>query len=278
MKNTKAAHIINSLSDKAFVTPRDIGSKIQMWFDPNYLCVLTIGKTASSAIIQGLIDAGIPAYQGHTLHRAPQEYLFVDGLRSKPLQNAAFQCKMGAWLRLTRNTPKRFVTTFRDPFARNMSAFFEQSWKLGIRVEDMGIDELLAIYEKHGPHDVTRTWFDQNMTRPFGLRVEDVNLVLHPVQELSVGKRRFLFMKYEDQNSWEAALSDFVGTPVRLERRNVSTQKSYADAISLLKRSWRPSPEIIRRSLDLDLWNALYSEAEKQMIRTRWGIPKKLAP
>ena len=63
--------------------------------------------------------------------------LLVDGLPEKPLQNAAFKIKTGVWLTLTRTRAKRFVTTFRDPFARNMSAFFEQSWKLGVKVEDM---------------------------------------------------------------------------------------------------------------------------------------------
>lgn len=264
--------------DMAFATPRDLVSKLHMWFDKEHICVLTIGKTASSAIIQGFIDAGIPAYQAHTLHKAPQGYLFVDGLGEKPAQNIAFQIKTRCWLWLTSNRPKRFVTTFRDPFARNMSAFFEQSWKLGPKVEEMTTEDLIAYYEAHGPHDVTHNWFEQNMTRTFGLRVEDVDLINQPSQVLRRGNRAFLLMKYEDQSGWEAALSDFSGTPVSLERRNDSTRKSYADAMSRLKKAWRPSPEIVRRSLDLKLWNALYTEAEKENIRTRWNIGKEIAP
>ncbi|MEM8958325.1 MAG: putative capsular polysaccharide synthesis family protein [Pseudomonadota bacterium] len=288
--------------NRAYRTPRDMRSKIRMWLDGEHICVLTIGKTASSAIIMAFIEAGVPAYQAHTLSRSPQEYLFVAGLKPKPLQNMAFKLKTAAWLRLTRNTPKRFVTTFRDPFARNMSAFFEQSWKLGRqientgqtgsigqvgnigqvedmnRVEDMETDALAALYETHGPHDVTRTWFADNLARPFGLSARDLDLRSHPAQELGAGKRRFLMLKYEDQSGWETALSRFAGAPVSLERRNESTRKSYSDALARLKSVWRPSPAIVARSLDRDLWDALYTDAEKTAIRTRWEIPRALAP
>ncbi|SFE72178.1 putative capsular polysaccharide synthesis family protein [Roseivivax sediminis] len=264
--------------NKAFATPRNLGAKLRMWFDPQHICVLTIGKTASSAIIQGFVDAGVPAYQAHTLHRAPQEYLFVDGLPERPLQNAAFQVKTRSWLALTQSRPKRFVTTFRDPFARNMSAFFEQSWKLGVKVEDMTTEELIALYEKHGPHDTTRTWFAQNLARPFGLNIAEVNLRDQPVQVLVRDKRRFLLMKYENQAPWETSLSDFAGKPVQLERRNDSKRKSYSDAITRLKATWRPAPQIVRRTLDVALWDALYTSEEKQAIRTRWDIPETLAP
>lgn len=264
--------------DRAHATPRDLGSKMRMWFDSRYICVLTIGKTASSAIIQAFLDAGVPAYQAHTLARAPQEYLFVDGLRPRPLQNAAFQVKTRAWLALTRTQPKRFVTTFRDPFARNLSAFFEQSWKLGQKVEDMETDALVALYERHGPHDATRTWFAQNITGPFGLGVDALDLTTRPAQELAKGNRRFLFLKYEDQTLWEEELSRFAGAPVSLVRRNDSTRKPYSDAMARLKETWRPSPEIVARSLDPALWDALYTDAEKEVIRDRWNIPRALAP
>lgn len=265
-------------ADKAFETPRDFGSKLRMWFDRDHICVLTIGKTASSAIIQGFIDAGVPAYQAHTLKRAPQEYLFVSGLPERPVQNLAFQAKTASWLWLTRNSPKRFVTTFRDPFARNMSAFFEQSWKLGVKVEDLSTEDLVALYQRHGPHDTTRTWFQDNLAGPFGLHLDQVDLVSQSTQELTARQRRFLLMKYEDQTHWEPALSAFSGKPVVLQRRNDSTRKPYSGAISRLKSVWRPSPEIVARSLDRKLWDAIYSAAEKQEIRARWDIPADLAP
>ena len=263
---------------RAFQTPRDFRSKLRMWFDQDHICVLTIGKTASSAIIQGLIDAGVPAYQAHTLSRAPQEYLFVSGLGGRPVQNAGFQIKTLSWLWLMRQREKRFITTFRDPFARNMSAFFEQSWKLGLKVEDMGTDELVALYDRYGPHDVTRTWFHDNLTRPFGLSVDALDLVSQPVQELAAHKHRFLFMKYEDQSLWEQALSRFAGVDVVLKRRNDSTRKSYYDAMARLQAAWRPSPRIVERSLDRALWATIYSQEDKAAIRSRWNIPEALAP
>jgi hypothetical protein len=264
--------------DKAFETPRDIKSKLRMWFDKDHICVLTIGKTASSAIIQGFIDAGVPAFQAHTLKQAPQEYLFVAGLPKRPLQNSAFQVKTSAWLWLTRSHEKKFVTTFRDPFARNMSAFFEQSSKLGVSVENMTSEDLSALYQRHGPHDATRNWFADNMTRPFGLDIGQVDLITQPAQEITIRHRRFLLMKYEDQTSWEQALSDFSGKPIELKRRNDSARKSYSDAMARLKDVWRPSPDIVKRSIDSKLWNAIYSEADKQDIRARWDIPEALAP
>jgi len=110
-----------------------------------------------------------------------------------------------------------------------MSAFFEQSWKLGLKVEDMCTDELVALYDRHGPHDATRTWFHDNLTRPFGLSVDALDLASQPVRELTAHKRRFLFMKYEDQSPWEQALSRFAGTDIVLKRRNDSARKAYFD-------------------------------------------------
>lgn len=262
----------------AFQTPRDVRSKYRMWFDSDHVCVLTIGKTASSAIIEGLIDAGIPSYQAHSLHRAPQEYLFVAGLPRKAAQNLAFRLKTAAWLALTRSRPKRFITVFRDPFARNLSAFFEQSGKLGVDVSDLDTETLIALYDRHGPHDATRTWFADNLTRPFGIDVAAIDLVSRGVQRLSVGPRQFLALKYEDQQHWEEAIGAFTGRSVTLTRRNDSTRKSYADAMARLKRVWRPSPDIVARSLDRPLWDAIYTDAEKETIRARWNIPRRLAP
>lgn len=275
---TSEEQITSSRQDRAHKSPRDLGAKFRMWFDKEHICVLTIGKTASSAIIQGFIDAGVPAFQAHSLHKTPQEYLFVAGLPDRRLQNAAFQVKTQSWLWLSKRMHKRFVTTFRDPFARNMSAFFEQSWKLDAKVETMTTPDLIALYERHGPHDVTRTWFDRNLTQTFGLRLEDVDLKSQSTQVLRVANRRFLLMKYEDQTPWTAALRDFSGTPVSLTRRNDSTRKPYSEAMSRLKKAWRPSPEIVTRSIDPGLWNAIYTDTEKQMIRERWNIPAEAAP
>lgn len=264
--------------DAAYQTPRDVGSKLRMWFDPRYVCVLTIGKTASSAIIEALVEAKVAAYQAHTLSLAPQEYLFVNGLPARPLQNIAFQIKTWAWLRLTSRASKRFVTTFRDPFARNMSAFFEQSWKLNACVDDMDTDTLIDLYERHGPHEATRTWFADNLEKPFGLRVEDLDLLSQSSQVLTKDRRRFLFMKYEDQSVWEPALSEFCGAPITLQRKNDSTKKSYSDAISRLKKAWRPSKEVVKQTIELGVWNSIYTDAEKERIRERWDISPALAP
>lgn len=266
----------SAVPDQAYATPRDAGSKLRMWFDPNYVCVLTVGKTASSAIIHALLEAGVDAYQAHTLSRAPQEYLFVAGLPGRAWQNRAFKFKTWVWLATTVNSPKRFVTTFRDPFARNLSAFFEQSWKLGVEVESMETEDLIELYERHGPHDATRTWFADNLSSVFDLNAADLDLVSQPSQVLTKGKRQFLFMKYEDQSVWEGALSAYCGSAVKLERRNDSTRKSYADAMARLKNDWRPSADIVARTIERPVWDAIYTPREKQQIRERWQISRTI--
>lgn len=262
--------------DAAFATPRDLRSKLRVWFDPDHVCVLTIGKTASSAIIHALLEAEVGAYQAHTLTRAPQEYLFVAGLPERPLQNAAFKVKTKVWLETTSRSSKRFVTTFRDPFSRNLSAFFEQAWKLGVDITDMETSELIALYEQRGPHDATRRWFADNMASTFGLDAADLDLVHSSSQVLTQGKRRFLFLKYEDQSVWESALSEYCGRAIKLERRNDSARKPYSDAMIRLKNEWRPSAEIVERTIERPVWDAIYSSEEKQVIRDRWQIPDSI--
>lgn len=261
-----------SPQDEAFRTRRDFRSKFGIWFDSNQVCVLSIGKTASSAIIQALIDANVPAYQAHSLSRAPQQYLFVSGLPNRPMQNTKFQIKVRLWLELSKGRPKQFITTFRDPFDRNISAFFEQAWKLGLDIEGCTTTELMAIYEKHGPHDSTRTWFADNISKPFGIDVRDLNLVDEPAQILAGGKRQFLFMKYENQRCWEASLSAYCGRPIALKRRNDSSRKSYSDAISRLRNDWTPSSTVVDRTVDRAVWEAIYTEDEKSKIKERWQI------
>lgn len=263
---------------EAHRNPRGARARLGMWFDEGHVCVLTIGKTASSAIIDGLLAAGVPAYQVHTLVRSPQTHLFVDGLPGSTLQNTLYRLKIGLWRRVTRNRPKRFVTSFRDPFARNMSAFFEQAWKLDQPLDGLSTEALIALYERHGPHDVTRTWVENNLTGVFGLTHDQIDLKETGVQEISAGPKRFLLLKHEDRAPWEAALSTFVGRDIALTRRNDSADKSYADAIRRLRDTWRPSAEIIERTLDRPLWDALYTDVEKEAIRQRWEIDPALAP
>jgi len=260
--------------DQAYANPRSLIGRFNIWFDTEYVCVLTIGKTASSAIIESLHSVGVKAFQVHSLSRAPQNHLFFSEERPFFVQNSLYKLKMAAWMFTQRNEKRRFITTFRDPFERNLSAFFEQMWKIpGVSFDD-DADTLLYSFQEKGPHDATSNWYRDNLGRKFGLGYNDVNLVEVPTRIARVGGKTFLFLKYERRDCWELAISEFIGVPVKLERRNVSSNKPYAQKMKEVKSLWRPSQEIIRRTIDPELWNALYTSKEKSDIREKWGIAK----
>jgi len=264
--------------DRAHSNSRKVADRMRQWFDSEHVCVFTIGKTASSAIIGGLEAANVPAFQVHSLTSSTQTPLFVDKQDARPVKELLHKAKIACWLGTRSLRDKRFITTFRDPFDRNLSAFFEQAWKVDPHIDDRSLSEVIRLYDERGAHDATRLWFGRNITAPVGIRASEVDLVTSPTKVVVRPHIRFLFMKHDARAEWEAAVSSFVGRQIEIGRRNASTNKAYRDRIAEMRQHWRPSREIIERTIDPDLWSAIYDEAEKETIRAKWNISRTLAP
>jgi len=258
--------------DKAYANPRSILGRFSTWFENDCVCVLTIGKTASSAIIDGLHEADVNAFQVHSLVRSPQSYLFVKQTKKHRIRNAVFKIKISFWMLLQKNSPRKFIVIFRDPFERNLSAFFEQMWRIeGLSIND-DVNKLLNGFVEHGAHDATRTWFQENIHQKFNIDYSDLHFDEKPWCTHERKNKKFLFIKYEQRECWESAISDFVGARIHLKRKNDSANKPYAEKIKTLKSLWCPTEEVIKRTVDLDLWEVLYTPKEKAEISKKWSI------
>lgn len=263
-------------TDKAHENHRSIKSKINDWFHKDHICVLTIGKTASSSIIKSLNNIGISAYQVHSLSRSPQDYLFLNGLKQKRIKSLLYQIKMLLWQMAITYIEKKIIVVFRDPFERNISAFFEQCWKMDIDPTKIEKDELFKDYKKYGPHDSTRLWFDENIKKCFKIDQEDVDLKINPWKIIKKNNISILFLKYERIDTWVDALKEFIGETLLIDEQNISSRKKYSSAIKDFKHAWKPDDYIIRKTIDKKLWASIYTKQERDNICDKWSLPKNI--
>lgn len=189
------------------------------------LVVYTMGKVASTTISEAIEAAGQVCFDVHTLIRPGllndlKHFVNTQTLPPKHIGQSL------AILQDFYNPNKRvkIITCVRDPFARNLSAIF-QNLPEGIDIDLAGITERL---EKTNP-DKPGAWMRKDFLQSTG-----VNLLSLPFDterrwaRYHQGRFDILVLRV-DLNDDEKArqISDFVGVEVSLTRKNDASEKWY---------------------------------------------------
>lgn len=251
------------------------------------LLVHQMGRAGSMTVVNSLRTAGFSAPVFHT-HWLNPETVRGRLSRLKHLPERRHPLNIRVSYRISQTLAHEgvgsrdwtLVTVFREPVARNISAFF-----LGLRgyVEDLDrrvalgtLDDscLLEVFLKDFPHHLPLTWFDREVRDVFGC---DVYAAPFPVERgykvLRSGQVNLLLVKLEKLNScYREAFTEFLGVSVD---RLVNTHRGENDPLrSLYERFTRTvvmPNDYLDRMYSSDFARHLYSAAELDGFRARWS-------
>ena len=173
------------------------------------------------------------------------------------------------------NRPLKVITMVREPIARCISAFFENSLQMiGSNLSEpqdtaLLIQRFLDCY----PHQTPLQWFDVELAATLGVNVYDFPFPHEKgFARFSVGRSDVLVLKSELPNESKAeALKDFLGIQeIVLARKNVGKNKDYALNYRAFLERARLGKDYVEMMTSARYTRHFYSAEEIQGMRQRW--------
>jgi hypothetical protein len=158
--------------------------------------------------------------------------------------------------------PRRLITSVREPVARNLSSYMQNS-------ERNGWSRNFEGFLREFPHNEPLKWFDEEF-HPF----TGVDVFATPFPHDSgwqIIDGRILILKAETSpRSKEEGLSEFLRQPVKLPAVNVGLEKTYSEDYVRLQAN--PIPDDYLTSMyDSKYARHFYTETEIDIFRERWS-------
>jgi hypothetical protein len=237
-----------------------------------------MGKVASSSIYHSLQQVSHACYPFHVHVLSPEKiraryeantnHLLKPNrknIRSKDLYELIIQPRL----------PAKIITLVRDPFARNVSAFFENSnlVRQQLKAKSPSVDMLIECFFEETNHTQAEHWFKNEFNRAL-----ELNVYSHPYSQ-ETGWARFQSKPYDIlildtalHDSEKAKqirefleLSDF-----RLTQHNMTSDGSRNELYKRFKSTIRFPKLLANEILNTDYSKHFFSEAMQNQMRDRW--------
>jgi hypothetical protein len=241
--------------------------------------VYQMGKVGSTSVHRSLLAHGVRSIH---LHRLRPDELGRQKRRLRgPVDLVRRFLTMGYCRRLVRSHPRvRVIALVREPISRQVSAFFQNfRWHIPDkrRVEDVDIDELVAIFGSKPYFRHPARWFESEMEPMLGIDVYDYAF---PKERgylvIRKGNLEVLILKLEMADAdKERAIAEFLGLKdFHLSRTNVSREKSYAAQYEAFKRALRLPRSYVDGMCADRYTRHFYTDDEIAQMRERWQAPE----
>lgn len=269
------------MNEKAAAVRYGFWEKALLWFVANPVLIYTVGKVGSSSIAVSLRKNGIKEVQPHSLQFVRRGSYFVSP-ELNPVESLYYfgktlllKLKVKAfklWCRLL-SRKITIVSLFRDPVARNISAFFEQSqYVTDVNLASESVEGLPAIFWKHCNHKAPKVWFDQELKRTFG-----IDVLKHPFDKengYSIIRTKHvdvLVLTMEKLNGNEAVIGQFLGIDnFSLVSTNRSENKAYKDVYRKFIKDLNIPRSYCDELYQSPIVRHFYSAAEVEAFYDRW--------
>jgi hypothetical protein len=261
----RAANFVDPNTTAARYLPRSV----RRWFGARGnrfgitpVLVYQMAKVGSSAVLDALDAAGIPAFHVHRMDaghlrrmRAARRALGWYIIPVPPHDRLGLRLRRDL---LDRGRRAAIVTLVRDPIARNLSSYFEHLDAIWHRVNAhlLPIEELIAGFFERYTHDEPLTWFDDEMLPATGIDVYTHPFPAGGVLTVTAGALDLLILRSELPDAEKAdALSTFLGVAgLTLGRANTTGNKAKG--------------EVYRRFVDRIRFPASYVQS---MLQSRYA-------
>lgn len=247
------------------------------------IVVFAQGKTGTSTIAAGLKHAGFdPVFQVHTLRpralaRVEEEY------RRASTSGYPRHVWEGQWLGAhhpSEAQPWRIVTAVRDPTARIVSRFFQQTSRFRGFDPSTAVDGLVAELRDICRKEARRIdavgwdWFEFDLEPVLGRSVYDTPFDPSTgYATIDTPTVSVLLLRNESLDRAPAALRAHFGRRIRLTSKNVGSTKDYASLYQGVLDRFRPPEDYVERVYETRQARHFYAAEELDRFRAHWTRP-----
>ncbi|MBW2085745.1 MAG: hypothetical protein JRI54_06930 [Deltaproteobacteria bacterium] len=185
----------------------------------------------------------------------------------------------------------KVVTLIRDPIARNISDFFENTemlpstseqelrlrsveYDFEIIIVNNGLDELIQLFFEKFPHDYPARFLDHEIKGVFNIDLYASDFPTSKGYKVYRGKKAdVLLIRLENLNDcFTEAFKEFLNIDnLTLVSQNVGSQKDYADIYRMFKDTICFPESFLDTMYSSKFVQHFYSEAEINQFRAKWS-------
>ncbi|WP_339741801.1 putative capsular polysaccharide synthesis family protein [uncultured Rubinisphaera sp.] len=212
--------------------------EVLKWFrdaDADSFLIYQPGKVGSTAVENALKKAGKKTFHAHQLHSSQIDILPISALSK--LKNLSRVIYVFFTNRAFRRSLTSVIVIVRDPIDHIRSLTFHHLDKVlylyfqrhkDTRKHQSFTQLLRPIYREIIDVDYASHWLEQEFLPLTKINLKDLEGRSFPF-EITTGKKRYLFLRYEDLKTSEHTLAEFCNVDgFALEEANHSSQKWYA--------------------------------------------------
>lgn len=235
--------------------------------------VYTMGKVASSSVVDAIKRVGRPVYHIHSLRNDRLQKLAHLRLDRGEFPDP-WVCEAMAWKeRLFLRTDRCFyISLVREPIGRNVSGYFQNLESVaGPDALSKSAEELLAIFIEKYPHHYAHRWFDREFQEQLGVDVYRQRFDAS-ARYVRLSAAPILIFRVDcDDATKSREISKALGFTVEVTRYHDSAAKAYADKYAEFKRIARFPAEFLDHAYGTKYSRHFWSEAELASYRKAWS-------
>jgi hypothetical protein len=251
--------------------------KFKVWFGRKSVIVFTMGKVGTLTVCNSLREAGYKHVHPHSLrytkpgiHFLKIKLSFFNKIKFT-FKTLLKRVKVFFW-KLTKQEIY-VITGVRDPFSRNVSAYFEQLHYLGGLGNRNTFDQISTYFNETCDFEAPIHWFDKEI-----LQVTGINVYETPFDKqkgysiINKGKYKLFVYRIDKLNTLENELAEFIGEDrFKLLSTNISDEGEYSQQLKLLKNNYKYQQEITDTFVDSLYMKHFFSESEIDNLKNKWA-------
>ncbi|MEZ5891633.1 MAG: putative capsular polysaccharide synthesis family protein [Parvularculaceae bacterium] len=227
--------------------------------------VYTMGKVGSDAVARALEKAGAPTHHIHTLD---EKYILSEVAKAASAGALPAGHLCASMLLLQRRPANAvYVSSVRDPVARNLSAFFQNLGVFGLD-ESSSLDAVGGAFVARYNHKLPLNWFEREFAAHTGANVFGKSF--DRAKRFAKGANWIVFRDDCDDAEKSRQLSALIGGKITVKRGNETGAKAagalYARAKEDLKLPEALLDEIYGSAFARHFW----TDDERSAMRARW--------
>ena len=233
--------------------------------------IYTMGKVASTSIARSFVDAGYGnIFHTHELRDGYKDIL--SSLKRKNLRPSYLWIEESIFLHENKTPLNKIVTLVRDPIARNISAYFENS---NIFFQDKlnNIEVSINKFIKEYHHNIPISWFDVKFRKSLGIDVFDYDFDHKKgYQIIKTNALEILIMKVElEDEVKEEALREFMSDDaIKLVAANKAGDKKYYEYYKDFISAVCLTDDYINSMYNSKYMKHFYSDDEISVLKLKW--------
>jgi hypothetical protein len=255
--------------------------KLKVWFGRKSVIVFTMGKVGTLTVCNSLRAVGYKHVHPHSLRytRPGVHFLKINlsiAERFKYfIKTFLKRTKVWVWKKLKNEI--LIITGVRDPYSRNISAYFEQVHYLGGISPKATISQIRDQFDATCDFDAPINWFDKEVLQVTGINVFDYTFDKDKgLSIITKGKFKLLVFRIDKLNGLEHEISKFIGDEnFRILSTNSSDDGQYIKQLKEYKNKYKYEIDKVKKFSNSIYMSHFYKPEEIENFALRWGASSK---